>query len=223
MYLLEVGFLTLKSRIDAIISLMKLIYSSYISNPKNVCFDGEDNDEKILLILRKHFITNLKWILIALFLFNLPEFAFFILKINGVADFSFLPLSYRFVLSFFWVLVSFGFFFSEFLTWYFSVYIVSTKRVVDIDFSGFMHRRFSEALLTNIQDLTHQISGVSQIIFHYGTLFIQTAGEKQEIEFEHIPSPAKAQDFISDLTRGVQKNLGTGDLGSEKVVEGKTQ
>uniref|UniRef100_A0A7C4TQ03 DUF304 domain-containing protein n=1 Tax=candidate division WWE3 bacterium TaxID=2053526 RepID=A0A7C4TQ03_UNCKA len=183
---------------------MRLLYSAYIKNPKNVCFDGEDNGEEVLLILRKHVITNLSWISISVLLFNMPEIMFFVFKLNGFSSWEVIPVSFRLILGMFWYAFSFGFVFVSFLTWYFSVNIVSTKRVVDIDFFGFINRRFSEALLTNIQDLTHEISGVAETIFNYGTLHIQTAGEKQEIEFEDIPRPSLAQDFISDLTRGVK-------------------
>ncbi|MBI2414760.1 hypothetical protein HYV31_02885 [candidate division WWE3 bacterium] len=183
---------------------MGLLYSSYIKSPKNVCFDGEDKDEQVLLVLRRHFITNFNWVVVSILLFNAPQIASFILRVNGVATWEFLPISYRTILFFFWYLFSFGYFFVSFLIWYFSVYIVSSKRVVDIDFQGFTNRRFSEALLTNIQDLTHTINGTMQVIFHFGNLFIQTAAEKQEIEFESIPDPASVQDFISDITRGVK-------------------
>jgi uncharacterized membrane protein YdbT with pleckstrin-like domain len=194
---------------------MKLLYSSYIKDPKNVCFDGEDPDETVLLVLRKHFVTNIPWFLLFVFLLNLPDLLYLLIKFNGFDSWELIPLSYRFVLSTFWFVFTFGFFFVSFLTWYFTVNIVSSRRVVDIDFIGFINRRFSEALLTNIQDLTNEVSGAVQIVFHYGTLLIQTAGEKQEIEFDDIPDPAGAQDFISDLTRGVKAD-GKSDLKEPK-------
>jgi hypothetical protein len=43
------------------------------------------------------------------------------------------------------------------------------------------------------------VLGAAQVLFHYGTVDIQTAAESREIEFEDVPDPAKVQDFVSDL------------------------
>ncbi len=179
---------------------MNLLYKSYIEHPDKVCFEGEDKDETILLTLRKHFVTNVRWIIITIILFNVPALSTLLLKYNGIDSWGFLPISFRIVLLCLWYVFSFGYFFTSFLIWFYSVYLVSNKRVVDIDFHGLLHRRFSEALLSNIEDLTHQISGVAQVLFHYGNIHIQTAGELRELEFEAVPHPGKVQDFISDLS-----------------------
>ena len=180
---------------------MKLLYSSYIKEPgQQVGFIGEDSGEKILLILRKHPITNIKWLFLSLVFFAAPFFVGWIVRFNGLDFLDFIPTPHRFIALTFWYLFTFAYFFTSFLIWFFSVYIISTKRIVDIDFYGFFHRSFSEALLTNIEDITHRVFGAAQVIFHYGTVDIQTAAENREIEFEDVPDPAKVQDFISDLT-----------------------
>lgn len=199
----------LKTDSNAIIHpVMKLLYSAYIKNPKHIEFEGEDPDEQVLLTLRRHPITNLRWILITAFLLNVPKLASFLLNLNGVSSWDFMPGSLRFVLIVFWFLFTFSYFFTSFLIWFYSVYIVSSKRVVDIDFHGFLHRRFSEALLSNIEDLTHQYSGFGQVTFNYATLHIQTAGEMRELEFECIPRPGEVQDFVSDLAAESHRKLG---------------
>lgn len=178
---------------------MKLLVKSFIEHPDKVSFEGEDKDETILLTLRKHFVTNTKWILIALVLFNVPALSTMLLKYNGIDSWGFLPIGFRIVLVMLWYIFSFGYVFTSYLIWFYSVYLVSNKRVIDIDFHGLLHRRFSEAMLSNIEDLTHQISGVAQVLFHYGNIHIQTAGELRELEFESVPEPGKVQDFISDM------------------------
>lgn len=188
---------------------MQLLYKSYIEHPKKVSFEGEDNDETVLLTLRKHFVTNLRWILITVLMFNVPAIFTLLLKYNGVTSWDFLPISYRVILFVFWYIFSFGYFLTSFLIWFYSVYLVSDKRLIDIDFHGFLHRRFSEAALSNIEDLTHQVSGFSQVVFHYGNVLIQTAGELRELDFESVPNPGKVQDFISDLA--ARKNGGADD------------
>jgi len=180
-----------------------------MKDPHDVYFDGEDNDEKIILCLRRHLITNLRWILTSIFLFAVPGLVPHFLKFNDITVFGSVGGEYVFILLIFWYIFTFGFIFTGFLGWYFNAHLITNKRIVDIDFEGLIHRRFSEANLSNIEDLTHQISGALQVVFNYGTVYIQTAGELRELELEFVPKPARVQDAISDLalvTRRPYKN-----------------
>lgn len=180
---------------------MSLLFGARIKEPKNVCFEGEDKDEKVLLTLRQHPIRNLRWIASAVVLALIP-FVFTSLDNSLLGS---IPAAFVFVASVLWYLFVFGYTFTSFLVWYYSVYMVTNKKVLDLDFQGFVSRRFSEALLTNIEDLTHEVSGPLQVVFNYGTLSIQTAGEYREIEFDYIPNPSEVQDFVSDLAGSLRK------------------
>jgi len=90
-----------------------------------------------------------------------------------------------------WYLVTFAFAFEKFLSWWFDVYIITDERVIDIAFNNLLDKKFSEAKLSMIQDITSRVSGVSQTMFNYGTVFIQTAAEVPEINFEMVPHPEK--------------------------------
>ena len=160
---------------------------------------GRTTGEKIILFLRQHVIVNFKWVLItALLLFAVPIFDF-LLGLGATSIGQIIPAKYNFVLRFLLALFTFGYFFENFLSWYFNSYIVTNKRVVDIDFYGIIHRRFSEAPLRNIEDITNEISGFGPVIFHYGDVSIQTAAEAREITFENVPDPDKVQNIVSDL------------------------
>jgi hypothetical protein len=183
---------------------MTALLGQFIREPRGVHFDGQDNEEKILLFLRQHVIVNLKWVLItAALLFSVPLFNF-LLGLGGTTLSELVPAKYYFVLRFFLALFTFGYFFENFLNWYFNSYIVTNKRVVDIDFYGIIHRRFSEAPLRNIEDITNSISGFGPVIFHYGDVSIQTAAEAREITFENVPDPDRVQDIVSDLISGIK-------------------
>jgi len=178
---------------------MTALLGQFIREPRGVHFDGQDNEERILLFLRQHVIVNIKWVFItALLLFVLPILDF-LFGFGGTSLNQIVPAGYNFVLRFLLALFTFGYFFENFLTWYFNSYIVTTKRVVDIDFYGIIHRRFSEAPLRNIEDITNDISGLGPVIFHYGDVSIQTAAETREIVFENVPNPDRVQDIVSDL------------------------
>ncbi len=183
---------------------MSALLGAYIKKPRGVYFDGQDDREEILLFMRQHVVVNLRWIILsAVLLFAVPILNFF-LGLGNVTLASLLPASYYFILRFMLGLLTFGYFFENFLSWYFNSYIVTNKRVVDIDFYGITHRRFSEAPLRNIEDVTNDISGFAQVVFHFGDVSIQTAAEAREIIFENVPNPDRVQDTISDLISAIK-------------------
>ena len=104
-----------------------------------------------------------------------------------------------FSLLFCWYLFSLGYGILSFLSWYFNIHLITNRRVVDLDYYGFLFYRLSEAPLYQIQDVTYQVGGVFSIIFNYGDLYVQTAAEKREFDFLRIPSPAKVHDLLTDL------------------------
>ena len=111
-----------------------------------------------------------------------------------------LPGNYQFVLTLAWYLIAIAYSFEKFLGWYFDVYIITNHRVIDIDFINLLTKKFSEADLNRIQDVTSEVSGVSQTMFNYGNVLIQTAAEINEIHFEKVPHPDRIVRILQDLT-----------------------
>ena len=109
-------------------------FSALISNPKGISFDGEDADEKILLLLRRHIITNVRWVLTSFAFAILPFALTYFLSLYPSTLPVFLPFPYIIALYFSWYLFVFIYTFEAYLNWYFNVYIVTDKRVVDVDF-----------------------------------------------------------------------------------------
>lgn len=167
--------------------------------PKNIFFEGEQEGEKVLILLRAHPITNLDWILTATFLLTLPFFITFVFSAAATV----LPVSFLtgqlFAAALY--IATFGFVFQNFLGWYFNIYILTNKRLVDIDFHNLFYRRISQTTLSNVQDVSFTKGGVFQNLFDYGDLFIQTAGEQSNFEFSHIPDPEGAQKQILKLVK----------------------
>jgi hypothetical protein len=169
-------------------------FSSSLIIPKVFSFAEQDDDEIIYVALRPHWFTNVSWILIGILMLTGPFFLKFIPLIDT------LPVNYLFVLTLFWYLITIAFSFEKFMSWYFDVYIITNHRVIDIDFYNLLTKKFSEADLSKIQDVTSQVSGVSQTIFNYGNVLIQTAAEINEIHFEKVPHPDRVVKIIQDLT-----------------------
>jgi hypothetical protein len=181
--------------------MKSILLSALVNNPPRMRFDGEDPDEKIILFLRRHPIVSFGQWLSAVFMFFIPFIVSVLMRVDGmgILGLSTIPLRFRIFFWFFWLLISAGYLFELFLMWYFNVNLVTNKRIVDMDFTGLLHSNITEAPLRNVEDITRQIGGAFQVLFNYGNVIIQTAGEQREIEFEYVPDPAYVQDVVSDL------------------------
>lgn len=184
---------------------LKTCFSHFVEEPCHVRFEGEDNDEKILLLLRRHIATNIPWMLLASLMLFFPQFLVWAFNYGGVNITALVPFTYRVILTLFWYLITFVFVFESYLIWYFNVYIITNKRVVDIDFYGILSREVSDASIRQIQDVTYNVRGIFAILFNFGNVLIQTAGEIEQLEFEYVSHPARVQNLISDLSAGVRK------------------
>ncbi|OGC48319.1 hypothetical protein A3F07_01170 [candidate division WWE3 bacterium RIFCSPHIGHO2_12_FULL_38_15] len=183
-------------------------FSSRVTNPKSSRYDGEDQDEQILYVLRKAFITNYKWILTTVFFALFPFLLnYFFLSLNGRTP-DFIPARLIFIVNIFWYLFLFGFVFANYINWYFNIYLITNKKIIDMDFVGILYKNISEAPLSNIEDVTSNISGAFGTIFNIGHVLIQTAGEKTEFEFYNVSNPSKVRDILSDFVMEERKRHG---------------
>lgn len=158
-------------------------FSSFLARPKIFTFDSRDDDEEIILVLRRHWFTNLAWVFIALGMLFAP------LSLSFFPVLEPFPANYRFILALFWYLLTFAIAFEKFLSWYFNVFIITEERVIDIDFYNLLDKKISEAKISMIQDVTAKTNGVAQTLFNYGTVLVQTASEIPVITIDKIPSP----------------------------------
>lgn len=176
--------------------------SSFISYPENVRFDTQEEQEQIILLLRKHWVTNVLWVFFAVLLFIAPTFIFPVFfKTNAL---SFVPGNFVVILTLGWYLLSFGFALVNFISWYFNVYIVTNERIIDVDFYHLLYKQMASARLARVQDITYKLGGVARAIFDYGDVYIQTAGTEVNFDFEAVPHPEQVVRIIGELTEKEQ-------------------
>ena len=173
------------------------MFTAYVEHPTDCSFEGQDNDEKILLLLRAHPITNLKWIIPAVLLFLVPFFVPLVFQFLHLV-LSTIPQTFEIVFLIINYLLVLIITFEGFLNWYFNVYIVTEKNLVDIDFHSLLFKNIDVAPLRNIEDTASSMGGILNSIFHYGNVFIQTAGASRNIDFHSVPRPHHVADFILD-------------------------
>ncbi len=145
-------------------------------------------------------------------------------EILAIVRQSLFPLFWRFFLYVLWLLIPFFFLFPlfregvggvvvffglvgsgfvflmrQFFSWTGTVFIVTDKRVVDIDQRGFFDRIVTEAPYFQIDEASYRIKGFWATIFRYGSIRLELAGSSADIQFDRVSRPARIHNLINDL------------------------
>ncbi len=185
---------------------MNAFFQSVVESPINSKYEGQDADEKILYILRQSFIFNFTWLFTAAIMIVAPFIVGTLVSKYADEVIKIFPTNLPFILVLFWYIFTIGFIFESYINWYFNLFIITNKKIVDMDFMGLLYKNISEAPLENIEDVTSNINGALGTVFDIGNVFVQTAAEKTEFDFNNIDNPSKIRDIISDLVLETRKN-----------------
>ncbi len=166
---------------------------AYAPKPYNTGFDSQMLDEEVVLVLRRHPVTQLKKLFIILLSFFVP----FLLFASPMLDFLTPSLKFAVVVGWYSLLLSF--ILESFLVWFFNVFIVTDERIIDVDFMSLIYKNISSAKIESIEDITAATGGFLGSMVDFGTVYIQTAGETPQLEFEDVPHPARISKILNEL------------------------
>lgn len=163
--------------------------SSKEAGPKQKYFDDQFDDEDVLYVFRKHPVVMRKGLILAMLALLLgtvpalikPEFSYFY---GGLAG--------GFVLA---ILL----FFPSWLAWYYSVFIITDQRFIQITQRGLFHRSVSDLGLNHIQTINYEINGLQETLLGFGTIVIQTY--MGDLFIHDVHHPAKTQKKIVEILR----------------------
>lgn len=151
---------------------------------------GSDLQEKTILTYRQHPITLVPVLFTAVVLIALPPAGYALLKTLRPEFFDapaslalFILIASAFFLS------GWLFIFQSFINFWLDVFILTEKRILDIEQKGLFNRTVSELRLYRTQDVTAEVKGILHTLFDYGDIFVQTAGEQERFHFENIAHP----------------------------------
>lgn len=183
-----------KKRFD----LHRQFFSAYLFMPDGIRFETQEPGESIILLVRRHWITNLDWLTIGILLIILPLFLFPFIVVSGIFP-SGLHQSFFSFLILVWYLLTFSYILVNFLLWYFTVSIVTNERIIDIDFVNVLYKKFAETRIARIEDVTNKTGGFIRALFDFGDVIVQTAAKEAMFEFGSIPHPEEAVRIINEL------------------------
>jgi len=164
-------------------------------------FADKQEDEEVIAIIHRHWFNILQ---------NL--FLVFIMLLLLFGSYAVLPAlfpiltatDYQRLLVFFESLFAMLIWILFFLIWvdyYFDVWIVTSKRIVNIAQRGLFSREVSEVELDKIQDISAEVLGIIPTFLNYGDVLIQTAAEKEKFVFRKIADPYTTKDLIMGLEK----------------------
>jgi hypothetical protein len=169
------------------------VMSSFMVQPEGVSVEIQEANEQLLLLVREHFITNTPWILFSLFLLILP------IVFTQMPMWQLLPGRFQFIGLWMWLLFILTVVLEGFLSWYFDVFVVTDKRVIDIDFHNLIYKNITSANIEHIQDVTYNVAGPLASFLDYGMVMVQTASEIPMMEIPNTPHPALVAKLVGEL------------------------
>ncbi|MCX7778930.1 MAG: PH domain-containing protein [Patescibacteria group bacterium] len=161
-----------------------------------------DLDEKVIFFLRRHWFIFFKKILNSLLLGSLPFLTYFVLKIyfpHLLADkivYPLLVLVASLYLLFTWISL-----FHAWIDYYFDLWVVTNKQIIDVEQAGLFSRTLSKQPLIRVQDIMAESKGFFPTLFRFGNVYIQTAGAKERFIFRDIKNPYEVSQKINKLVR----------------------
>jgi membrane protein YdbS with pleckstrin-like domain len=172
-----------------------------------------EEGEKIIKIVRRHYFVILPMALTILVATLAPTFLYLFL-ISG-----FLPLAEgvkptieHFVREWgtfgytVWLLILWIMFFIEWTDYYLDIWIITDKRIIDVEQNGFFHREVTSFNYNQIQDITIETHGLLETFLKFGTLHIQTAGHNRNIIIKDAHYPEEARSIILGLQQKLSFN-----------------
>jgi len=147
-------------------------------------------NETIKNLIRKHVVTVIPQLALALVFIVIPFFFLFPLFSLGI-----------FGVVIFFALVLIGIFIALRLLyiWDADSLIITNYRIVDIDQSGILSRRVSEINLSDIKHTSWNKKGILQTLFNMGTVTIRSNNSDVELELNNVSRPQAIHEEINNL------------------------
>jgi Bacterial PH domain len=160
-------------------------------------FDNQFDDEEVLCVFHKHPIVMRKGLIFSSFAMlggPLYTLALTFAHPNNPPSipFFFASLAFSFVAA---VLV----FMPWWIGWHFSVFIITSQRLIQITQKGLFNRSVVDMGLRQIQMVNYEVAGLEQTLLGFGTIMMQTM--VGDLVIHEIHHPAKVQKQILEILR----------------------
>lgn len=152
-------------------------------------FEDQFDDEEVLFVFRKHPVVMRKGLIfamLAILIGTLPSL------IKPELSYFFGGLALGFLLS---ILI----FMPYWISWYYSVYIVTDQRLIQISRKGFFNKTVVDMSLDQIQSMNYQIKGLQETLLKFGTIVVQTY--MGDLVIHDVHHPEHVQKTLAQILR----------------------
>ena len=164
-------------------------------------FKDQYPDEKVILMIHRHW-TILAGHGVVLCVLLLLPLVFFLVGPSFFPILFDLPYSNLiFLILILYLAFVWLYFFTAWVDYYLDAWIITDKRIIDIEQKGLFRRIVAEQSLDKVQDVTSEINGMVETFMDYGTVIVQTAGTDPRFTFEDVPQPQRIKDSILKISK----------------------
>ena len=142
-------------------------------------FEGQYDDEEVLLVFRRHIVALRKGLYIVLIATIIGTIPVLIAPTSNTPFIIFLGVFFLGLCGFFY----------HWVGWYFSAFVVTNLRFRQLTYHGLFQKSVIDIGLNKIQNISYNIPGFSGSLMGFGTLVIQTY--VGDLALDKVPHPDK--------------------------------
>ncbi len=160
-----------------------------------------DENETILLVVRRHWIVLLMNGIVLLGTYLIPVVAlslFHFVPIEELITFDGNVFYIGLFFFFAWTLIMWMVAWNMWTNYYLDTIIITNKRLFNIEQYGLFRRESNSFRADRIQNVSVRVNGIIQTLLDYGTIRIETAGEKEDFVAPHIPHPYEIKRLVGE-------------------------
>ena len=157
---------------------------------KDDSYPGQDSAELTQRVIFKHVIFILPFMV-----------ALVILAANIDSVSQIVPAPVVFIVALFYIATLVLLLVAVLWIWRRNKVVITDQHIVDIDQLGLFNRKVSTLRLEEIQDISASVKGPLQTILQYGSIVIQTAGERENFVFNYVPNPYELEHYILSIRK----------------------
>jgi hypothetical protein len=173
-------------------------------------FPGQETNEIAFIFARPFFFAFIPIILLFLVAFFFGFGVQYVVA-NGLL-FSIEPLTANLIVLLMGIyeLICVVVFVVALFDFYFDIFIVTNRRVVDIHQEQLFSRPIAELSLEDVEDVKSEVTGIFETIFNYGDVSVQTAGAHDYFNAENLRYPREITSIILDLSQQAKQDIEQG-------------
>lgn len=181
-------------------------------------FEDQFDDEEVLFVFRKHPIVMRKGLIVGMVAWLVGPV--YTLGLTYLRPDSLPSVNFFFGSLVASILLGGLLFIPSWLSWFFSVFIVTDKRFIQISQKGLFNRSVVDMGLDQIQMVNYEVAGLQETLLGFGTISMQTFVGDLTIHDIHHPAhiQKKMLSILRDQGVSATSRPGAGELATEDAI-----